>query len=486
MQAASEGRSISYPGTGVLAVLDDVDVLVCGGGVSGIAAAVAAARYGARTLVVERAGYLGGTATGSLMSLITTPFAELTGFPAEFLGYLADKGSAGRGLVVPWDVEAYKFAAEQFVLKAGAEILYHSWISDTILAGDALKAVVVENKSGRHAILAKVVIDATGDGDIAARAGVPFVKGREEDGAMRPATVMGLVGNVNLRRMKAWIDTHRSDVAGDPGRCVVDLEAGILRIDGFFSIVDEAKRRGLLSADVPVNYLRFSATFEPGQEEHALVNINSTRIYDLDGTDARQISRAETEGRRQLQQLMTVCRVLLPGFENSMLVQSSSFVGVRETRRIRGEYILTYADIAEGRQFEDSVAVITHTNYGTAEIHGPDRGHEGSKDDRWAREMVLDLIHFEFPLRAMLTDQCRNLIVAGRSVSVTHDADKYTRSMGPAGQIGQAAGTYAGLLARHGLENPNSLVQTLQDRLEADGLVTKLRPQDRNEAQRLA
>jgi hypothetical protein len=460
----------------VLRVLDDVDVLVCGGGVSGIAAAVAAARSGARTLVVERAGYLGGTATGSLMGLITTPFAELTGFPAEFFGYLAEKGSAGRGLVVPWDVEAYKVAAEQFVLKAGADILYHTWISDTILAGDVLKAVVVENKSGRHAIAAKVVIDATGDGDIAARAGVPVVKGREEDGAMRPATVMGLVGNVNLRRMKEWIDTHRSDVAGDPGRCVVDLQAGILRIDGFFSIVDEARRRGLLSADVPVNYLRFNATFEPGQQEHALVTLNSTRIYDLDGTDARQISRAETEGRRQLQQLMTVCKVLLPGFENSMLVQSSSFLGVRETRRIRGQYVLTYADIAAGRQFEDSVAVLTHTNYGTAEVHGPERGHEGSKDDRWAREMIMDLIHFEFPLRSMLMDQCRNLIAAGRCVSVTHDADKYTRNMSPAGQLGQAAGTYAGLLARHGLEARNSLVQTLQDRLEADGLATKLRP----------
>jgi hypothetical protein len=123
--------------------------------------------------------------------------------------------------------------------------------------------------------------------------------------------------------------------------------------------------------------------------------------------------------------------------------------------------------------------VITHTNYGTAEIHGPERGHEGSKDDRWAREMVLDLIHFEFPLRSMLMNECRNLIVAGRSVSVTHDADKYTRSMGPSGQIGQVAGTYAGLLVRDGLENPNSLVQTLQERLEAAGLVTKLRPEAR-------
>jgi hypothetical protein len=476
MPIASEGRSIAYPGSGVVRVLDEVDVLVCGGGVAGIAAAVAAARSGVRTLVVERAGYLGGTATGSLMSLITTPFAELTGFPAEFLGYLSDRGSAGRGRVVPWDVEAYKFAAEEFVLKAGAEILYHTWISDTVLEGDGLKAVIVENKSGRQAIVAKVVIDATGDADIAARAGVPFVKGREEDGAMRPATVLGLVGNVDLRRMKAWIDAHLADVASDPGRCIVDLAAGILRIDGFFSIVEEAKRRGLLAADVPVNYLRFSASFEPGQEEHALVTINSTRIYDLDGTDARQISRAETEGRRQLQQLMTVCKVLLPGFENSLLVQSSNFVGVRETRRIRGQYVLTYADISEGRQFEDSVAVITHTNYGTAEIHGPERGHEGSKDDRWAREMVLDLIHFEFPLRSMLMDQCSNLIVAGRSVSVTHDADKYTRSMGPAGQLGQVAGTYAGLLARRGFANRNSLVPTLQERLEAGGLVTKLRP----------
>lgn len=474
MWTAKGGHSVAN-GTGDwLPVYDEVDVLVCGGGVAGIAAAVSAARGGARTLVVERAGYLGGTATGSLMNLITTPFRELTGFPAEFLGQLQQQGAASCGTVVPWDVEAYKFAAEDLVLKAGGGILYHTWISDVILEADAINAVVIENKSGRQAILAAVVIDATGDADVAARANIPFVKGREEDGAMRPATVMGLVGNVNLRRMKEWVDAHQGDVAGDPGRNIIDLQAGIVRIDGFFSIVDEAKRRGLLAADVPVNYLRFSATFEESQIEHAHVVLNSTRIYNVDGTDAEQISRAETEGRRQLQQIFRSCKALLPGFEGSVLVQSSSFAGIRETRRIRGEYLLTYPDIAEHRTFDDSVAVITHTNYGTAEIHSPERGHEGSRNDVWAREMVLDLIHFEFPLRCMLVRECRNLIVAGRSVSVTHDADKYTRSMGPAGQIGQAAGTYAALLARNGLERRNDLVGPLQALLQANGLCTRL------------
>jgi len=386
MSIDNKGRAVELDNTilskRAIPIYEQVEVLVCGGGVAGIAAAVAAARTGAKTLLIERAGSLGGTATGSMMGLIVIPFKELSGFPAELFARLREKHGAGDGRVVPWDIEAYKYAAEELVMEAGAEILYHTWISEPIIDGNSIKGIVVENKSGRQAILAKVVIDTTGDADIAARAGVPFVKGREEDGAMRPVTVMGLIGNVNLSILKAWIDTHQKDVATDPGRHVFDLEAGIIRIDGFFSIVEEAKKIGLIAASTPINYLRFSAVFEPGQEEHAHVIINSTRVYDIDGTDVRAISRAETEGRRQLQESFKVCKHMLPGFENSLLVQSSSYLGVRETRRIRGQYILTYDDIAQGRHFKDSVALMTSVDYGTAEIHGVTRD----------RRMILGLV----------------------------------------------------------------------------------------------
>jgi len=160
-------------------VAAQVDVLVCGGGVAGLAAAIAAARNGAKTLLIERAGFLGGTATGSAMGLIVIPASELVGFPREFFSRLAREQGAGLGDVVPWDIEAYKLTAMDLVLESGADLLLYTWVSEPLVRNDRLEGVIIENKSGRQAILAKVVIDATGDGDGAARAGVPFVKGRE-------------------------------------------------------------------------------------------------------------------------------------------------------------------------------------------------------------------------------------------------------------------------------------------------------------------
>jgi len=207
-----------------------VDVLVCGGGVAGIAAAVAAARNGAKTLLIERAGFLGGTATGSAMGLIVIPASELVGFPREFFSRLALEQGAGLGDVVPWDIEAYKLTAMDLVIESGADLLLYTWISEPLVRDDRLEGVIIENKSGRQAILAKVVIDTTGDGDVAARAGVPFVKGREEDGAMRPTTVMGRIGNIDLLKFKQYIDSHPEDFSQDDGRRVVDLDRGIAEL----------------------------------------------------------------------------------------------------------------------------------------------------------------------------------------------------------------------------------------------------------------
>lgn len=456
-------------------VADTVDVLVCGGGVAGIAAAVAAARSGARTLLIERAGFLGGTATGSAMGLIVIPARELAAFPREFFTRLAAEQGAGLGDVVPWDIDAYKIVAMDMVLEAGADVLLYTWVSEPLVREGRVEGVIIENKSGRQAILAKAVIDTTGDGDIAAMAGVPFVKGREEDGAMRPTTVMGRIGDINLRKFKEYIDTHPDDFAQDDGRRVVDLEQGIVRIDGFFSVIERAKQDGLMPADTPINYLRFSGVNRQEHAEHAVLICNSTRVYGIDGTNARDITRAEIAGRRQLRDVVNICRKYLPGFETSFLVDTSAFLGIRETRRIRGRYTLAYADIAAGKRFSDSVCVMTSVDYGTAEIHAPDHGHEGSSQDRWARELVLDLIRFEFPLGSLLPVGIANLIVAGRCASFTHDVDKFARNMAPTGMMGQAAGALAALMAEQANPDWNAIpVDLLQRRLAEAGMPVKL------------
>lgn len=458
-------------GSGTLTIADHVDVLVCGGGVAGISAAVAAARSGARTLLIERAGFLGGTATGAMMALIVIPFDALAGFPREFFERLSrNRGAYCGGRVVPWDTEAYKLTALETVTESGAEVLLYTWVSDTIIIDGRVVGVVVENKSGRQAILAKVTIDTTGDGDVAARAGIPFMVGRESDAAMRPATVMGRFGNINLRQFKAWVDANPNDIVGDPGRNVFDLETGIIRIDGFFSIIERAKKAALLDPEMPVNYLRFSGLVAPEHHESGDLICNSTRVYGVDGTNARDITRAEIEGRRQLQALLEVVRAMLPGFEHCTLLSTSTYLGVRETRRIRGRQILTYDDLERKRRYPDSLSVLTSLDYGTAEIHGPDQGGEGSAADRWVQGMVLGLMQFEFPAGCMVSDT-PGLLVAGRCVSVTHEVDKFARNMGPAALMGQAAGTLAAQVACYSNGDWTNLpIRATQQRLAQIGV----------------
>lgn len=473
-QAQSLARSIEVPARQV-PVAAECDVLVCGGGVAGLSAAVTAAREGAHTVLIERAGFLGGTATGALMALIVIPFDQLTGFPRELFERLAARGGAGAGPVVPWDPEEYKLVALEMAQEAGAEILLYSVASEPIVRDGVVRGVLVENKSGRQAILAKVTIDATADADVAARAGAAFQQGRESDGAMRPATVMGRFANVDLVRLARWVAEHPEDFAADPNRRVLDLGSGLVRIDGFYSIVDEARLRGLLPADTPVNYLRFSGLLRPpAVAEHADLICNSTRVYGVDGTNAADITRGEIEGRRQLHSLVGACQQLLPGFEHSYLASTSSYLGVRETRRIVGRRTLSYEDLAGRRHFADSIAVMSSVDYGTAEVHGPEAGHEGSSQDRWARELVLELTQLEFPADALVPRDLHGLLVAGRCASVTHDVDKFTRNMGPAALTGQAAGTLAATLAQGHGSFGQLPVKRVQERLRAAGVPIRL------------
>ena len=166
-------------------------------------------------------------------------------FPASSFVRLAREQGAGLGDVVPWDIEAYKFTALDLLLESGADLLLHIRVSEPLVRDDKIEGVIIDNKSGRQAIVAKVVIDTTGDGDVAARAGLPFIKGREDDGAMRPTTVMGRFGNIDLRRFKEYVDSHPEDFSQDDGRRVVDFERGMVRIDGFFSTVEKAKQMRL-------------------------------------------------------------------------------------------------------------------------------------------------------------------------------------------------------------------------------------------------
>ncbi len=439
-------------------IVDEFEVVVAGGGPAGIAAAVASARNGARTLLIERYGFLGGNATASLVGpfmtsysldgrqqLIRGIFEELV-LRMEAVGGAVhpSKGPAGSpysGFIVfghdkvtPFDPEAVKFVAEEMCLEAGVELLYHSFVVDALLEGDAVRGVVVANKAGLEAFRAQVMVDCTADADVAARAGVPFEMGRAEDGLTQPMTLFFRVAGVDDRRVAEYIAAHPEDRRP------------------FASLIREARERG--EFPIPREGIGMYRTLEEG-----VWRINTTRIQRLLGTDPRDLTRAQVEGRRQVLFLLRFFRERLPGFENCRLLDTAAQVGVRETRRIVGEYTLTAEDIAQGREFEDVVALAGYP----FDIHSPTGSGGGATGELRSANV------YEIPYRCLVPINRDGLLVAGRCVSATHEALGAIRVMPTAFALGQAAGTAAALAVRSELPPRRVPVETLQRTLLRQG-----------------
>lgn len=425
-----------------LRVAHETDVLVVGGGIAGVMAAVAAGRTGGRTLLVERFGSLGGTGTAAMMNLFYVPYAAARGLVRELFDRLIDCGGAIPGEFVVYDPELYKVAALEMLDEAGVGLLLHTFVSDVVMEDRTLRGIVVENKSGRQAILSRVVIDASGDADVAARAGAPYVKGRERDGKMRPMTLIFRMGGVDVRRLVEYVRGHPEDFSPDPLQCMLDLEHHMIRIFGFFKLVEEAKGRGELWPDC--HYFRVESVLP----DRGVLTVNATRVYGVDGTSAEDLSRAEIETRHQMIQLAHWARAHVPGFERSFILDSANTIGVRETRRIRGEYLMTEDDILAGRHYDDVVAVDANQQNPREQGGHPPDGHEGGPQDREARELVARMFVYEIPYGCLVPREIDGLLVAGRCISVDHHADVYTRNQGSAMATGVAAGVAAALAAR--------------------------------------
>jgi len=420
----------------------ETDVLVVGGGIAGVMAAIAAGRSGARPLLVERFGSLGGTGTAAMMNLFYVPYEASTGLIRELFDRLIRRGGAVPGEFVVYDPELYKVTALEMLSEAGARVLLHTLLSDVIMDGPTLRGVVVESKSGRQAILSRVTIDASGDADVAARAGAPHVKGREQDGKMRPMTLIFRMGGVDVPRLVQYVRDHPDDFSPDPLQCMLDLEHSMIRVFGFFKLVEQAKARGELWDGC--YYFRVESVLP----ERGVLTVNATRVYGVDGTRVEDLSRAEIETRHQMVQLAQFARTRIPGFERAFILDSANTIGVRETRRIRGGYLVTEDDILAGRHYDDAVAVdANQQNPRQQGGHSPD-GKEGGPEDREAREMIARMFVYEIPYRALVPQEIDGLLVAGRCISVDHHADVYTRNQGCAMATGIAAGVAAAHAAR--------------------------------------
>ena len=400
------------------------DIIVAGGGPAGVAAAVTAARMGAAVTLVERYGFLGGMATAGFVFPFMSYYAGdrpvIQGVWGEMIARLQQyphgfKASTHLGMRhFCFDVEGLKQIWLDLCLEAGVQLRLHTWISDAMLdrEGEAppsqkmrrITGLVTHSKSGCEEIGAKLVIDATGDGDVAARAGAPFELGRPADGLMQPMTLHFRLANVEVARM--------------PTREEINL------------LYDRDRQAGLITN--PRETLLWFDTTYPDQ-----IHFNTTRIVKVDGTNRDDLTAAEIEGRRQTRELVGWITQTLPGFERAYLLATAPQIGVRETRRIIGEHVVTEEELLAETKFPDAIALCAYP----VDIHNPAGTGTVMKHLPFGA-------YYSIPYRALLPLQVEGLLVAGRPIATTHEAHAATRIQAVASATGQAAGAAAVLALR--------------------------------------
>ena len=433
--------------------MENYDVIVGGGGVAGLAAAVNSAKIGAKTLLIERYGFLGGLATAGLVNPFMSSYTS-TGTPlvGGFFNDLCDRmrrtgGMLGRA----FDPETMKFCAQEMVLDAGVELLLHSWITGARMAGKEIMGLEVLTKSGTSEIDARIVVDCTGDADIAAMAGAPFELGSPENGMTQAMTLMFTVGGVDVRRSLAYAKQNPGEMRFPKPKSDEEIERLMemaVGVAGFYKEVEEARSKG--EFPLPQDMVFFISVPTPGQ-----VVVNTTHVGGIDGTNSSDLTKAEIEGRRQAMALMSFFRKYIPGFEVAYLVQTAAQIGVRESRRIVGEYVFTAEDVIAGSKFPDVVMrsaypVDIHDSAGKGYAREDDSGAAGAsvpdRRDKPSAPPAGDW--YEVPYRSLVPMDVENLLVAGRCISATHEGQGAIRIMPSCMALGQAAGVAAALCAK--------------------------------------
>jgi glycine/D-amino acid oxidase-like deaminating enzyme len=414
------------------------DVIVAGGGPAGISAAVCAARQGALTCLIEQSGAIGGVATTGLMSHWTG--ATKGGFYEEIIERSIDCFKDDGSIIGSWqtiNTERLKQALLALAADAGIHLRLHTMACAPVMEGNAIAGVITESKSGREAFLAKIVVDATGDGDIAARAGVPYRKGRDNDGKMQPSTLMFKV---------AGVDTSKSVL---PGAFESNPPVPAGRIQDL----------GKQHLPAPAGHVLLYQSTLPG-----VVTVNMTNSTGIDGTSTDDLTRAEIECRAQIDPIVKFLHDFVPGFEHCFLLTSAAEVGVRETRHFEGEYVLTEQDILEARVFDDWAVTKAHFNF---DIH-----HLASSglDPAGVQQKFPQPKPYTIPYRCLVPKQVDNLLLAGRNISGTHVAHSSFRVMPICANIGQAAGIAAALCARQGIAPRRLDARVLQRILRDQGV----------------
>lgn len=441
----------------------DADVIVVGGGPTGTVAAIAAARAGARVLLIERYGFLGGNSTAAMVGPWMTFHAGteqiVEGIPQEMVDRLqAIGGSTGHvkdmvgfvGTVTPVDVTKIQYVFQEAALESGVELLLHTMLVGVEMDQSRVAAIHVFNKTGFQTLRAKIFIDCTGDGDLSFRTGLPYMKGRDADGLSQPMTMMLRMAGVNLADVRQYMCEHPQEfVVAEDEENPWDLP--VVGVSGFFKQVQRAKEAG----DFPITRDRVLFFELPQQGE---VSVNMTRVIKKDATDGQQMSEAEVEGRRQAEAVEAFLRKYIPGFEHSYLVQVGTQMGVRESRRIVGEYTLAAEELIRGQKHLDVIA----RGAFPIDIHDP------SGDELHAITLEMGT-SYDVPYRVTYNRRVTNLYFAGRCMSTTHEAHASTRVTPTVMAVGQAVGIAAALCVQNDCVPHEVDVKKLQTLLRENG-----------------
>ena len=424
-------RSIPFRGS--------YDVIVAGGGPAGVAAALGAARSGASTLIVEETNCFGGMITSGLMSHWTggtdSPVMHEIQARCRRSPWECEVLDEENTLVI--NHEQAKLAIFDLLEEAGVKMRLHTRCCDVICAGEAVTGIVTESKSGREAWRCRVLIDCSGDGDLAVRAGAEFRVGREGDGKMQPVTLMFKIGGVDFDR------------AVFPGsfETLVDTPKGEL----------QALARKLLPP--PAGHVLLYRSTMRGE-----VTVNMTNLTDVDGSNADDLTRAEIVCHRQIPAIVAFLREYVPGYESCFWLKTAEVVGVRETRHFLTEYELTADDILEARRFPDWIATKNIFNFDIHNVEG------AGLDANGAQKHFHSAGDYSIPYGCCVPQKVENLLLAGRSIGGSHKAHSNFRVMPICANLGLGAGVAAAVAVRNGTSVREVDLEAVHARLNAMGV----------------
>ncbi len=411
-----------------------VDVLVCGGGPAGLGASIRAARLGVSVMIVESLGCLGGIATAGMMShwggrsssKVMQEIFSLTYEKAKDIGW--DNNSGCGTDAIYHDVQ--KIVLEEMMLKDNIRVLYHTMVCKAVVENDTIIGVIVENKSGRGFIRAKRVVDATGDGDVAASAGVPYFKGRETDGRMQPCTIMFKIGGVDYSRA----------VFPPSFETTIELPKG------------EIQALGKEHLPFPAGHVLLYTQPTPGT-----VCCNMTNAIEIDGTDGESLTKGIFTCRSQIIPIIKFLQEYVPGYEKCWLMSSASLIGIRETRHFEGLESLEKDDILNARFFDNWIVRRAWFNFDVHNLTGASLDKTGVQKG-WKQKS-----DYTIPYGCILPKKIDNLLLSGRNISGSHLAHSNFRIMSVSIALGEAAGTAAALSVKQNINLKDVNVKEIQE-----------------------